>query len=747
MNLKNNIIVWSDYMNKLEIALSNCFGIESINYKFNFVDDNVYSIYARNGLMKTSFAKTFQLIQNGKKEEISDAIFGDTGQVLVKIDDHDIEPNQVFVIKSYESAYESDISPLLIKGDIQTQLKEVFKARNKFLKALEKNSGLKIKRTSQGNVVFELEPTIISDFGFEEKDLLSNLEVLQNYESEIDCSDIVYSSIFEASVIKKIKDSKFQEGIREYVASSDEVYDSFGYLEKGNLTLPKLKDLKKALNKDAFFTKDNKVLLSGEEAVSSLTELESHIMAIETRIQEIPAYKEIENMLSDAKGTVLKDVIETHPEVIEFLALDKLPVLKKCLWASYINSNNHLFRDLCNKYEEFSEAMDVLDLDDTPWKNAMDIFNQRFMVPFEMEIVNLKGAIIGENVPQVQFKFQKGEHTKIVNRNELEKLDTLSQGEKRALYLLNIIFDLEQLKYSGHDVLLIVDDIADSFDYKNKYAIIEYLYEIAQEPNFYMLILSHNFDFYRTVASRLGINRHKRLMADLSHGTLQLEEEHYQKNPFQVWKRNPNEKYIFALLPFVRNMIEFTIDADSLETNADYLLLTSLLHEKNDSYNIKFSDIESIYQRYAGVTNFDRHVELDDIFLDQLYELCEELTLEDTLLENKIILAIVIRHKAERYMIDKISTYTGTLTMRKIRERLNAAEYLEKVQSKANQTNVLFSGFKQFASREEVAILNEVNIMTPEHIHVNSFMYEPLLDMDIVELHNLYHKVKCLTGE
>lgn len=734
-------------MNKLEIALSNCFGIESINYEFNFEDDNVYSIYARNGLMKTSFAKTFQLIQHGKAEEISDAIFGDIGQALVKVDDQDIEPNQVFVIKSYESAYESDISSLLIKGDIQTQLQEVFKARTKFLKALEKNSGLKIKRILQGNTVFELEPTIISDFGFEEKDLLSNLELLQNYESEIDCSDIVYTSIFDTSVLRKITDRKFQEGIQEYVASSDEIYDSFGYLGKGSLTLPKLKDLKKALNKDAFFTRDNKVLLSGEEAVSSLTELESHIIAIETKIQEMPAYKAIENLLSDAKGTILKDVIETHPEVIEFLALDKLPLLKKCLWKSYIDSNNHLFRDLCNKYMEFSEAMDVLELDDTPWKEALDIFNQRFTVPFEMEIVNLKGAIIGENVPQVQFKFQKGEQTKTVNRNELEKLDTLSQGEKRALYLLNIIFDLEQLKNSGQEVLLIVDDIADSFDYKNKYAIIEYLYEISQEPNFYMLILSHNFDFYRTVASRLGINRHKRLMADLSHGTLQLEEEHYQKNPFQAWKKNPNEKYIFALLPFVRNMIEFTIDADSLKTNPEYLLLTSLLHEKNDSYSIKFSDVEPIYQSYAGVTNFDNNVERDNIFLNQLYELCEQLTLEDTLLENKIILAIVIRHKAEQYMIDRISTYTGTLTTGKRGERVNATAYLEKVQSKGNQTNVLFSGFKQFAPREEIAVLNEVNIMTPEHIHVNSFMYEPLLDMDIVELHNLYHRVKDLIGE
>ena len=28
--------------------------------------------------------------------------------------------------------------------------------------------------------------------------------------------------------------------------------------------------------------------------------------------------------------------------------------------------------------------------------------------------------------------------------------------------------------------------------------------------------------------------------------------------------------------------------------------------------------------------------------------------------------------------------------------------------------------------------------MNPENIHLNSFMYEPILDMDIVELLNLY---------
>lgn len=733
-------------MNKLNIELTNCFGIDSLNHEFDFGKGNTFSIYARNGLMKTSFAKTFQLIQQGKKENISDAIFGEPGSAIVQIDGQDIEKKQVFVVKSYESSYESDISSLLIKGDIQTQLKDVFKVRTKLLKALEKDSGLKIKRTSLGKTVYELEPTIVKDFDFNEKDILSNLMELASYEPEIECSDIPYSVIFDDTVLKKIKDTKFQEGIRDFITSSDEIYSSFEYLEKGNLTLPKLKDLKKSLVKDAFFVKQNKVILSGQDAITNSEALEQHISNIETKIQQTPAYKAIENLLNDSKGIVLKDIIETNPEIIGFLALDKLQTLKKCLWGSYIRHNSILFEELCDKYNDFSEAIDALEIDDTPWKKALDIFNQRFTVPFMMNVVNLKGAIIGESVPQVEFSFKKGDTVKTIDRSKLEKLDTLSQGEKRALYLLNIIFDIEQIKNTGEETLLVIDDIADSFDYKNKYAIIEYLYELAQVSNIYMLILTHNFDFYRTVASRLSVNRSNRLIADYSNDVLKLEVEYYQDKPFKNWKNNPKEKDIFALLPFVRNLIEYGVDQNISHTGEDFLFLTSLLHEKQDSRRITFGDIEPLYKHYAGVTQFDASVGTDVVVLSKLYSVCDDITTFDTKLENKIVLSIGIRHKAEEYIIQQIHNYTGQLSWRKNKQNYRGTnvEFMNFVQNNRNQTRELFNGYKQFGDADKIKILNEVNIMTPEHIHVNSFMYEPILDMDIVELHRLYHTIKNL---
>lgn len=62
-------------------------------------------------------------------------------------------------------------------------------------------------------------------------------------------------------------------------------------------------------------------------------------------------------------------------------------------------------------------------------EKALDIFNQRFTVPFTMEVANLKGAIIGESMPQVKFTFSKEGRSKTIDRSQLEKLDTLSQGD------------------------------------------------------------------------------------------------------------------------------------------------------------------------------------------------------------------------------------------------------------------------------------------------------------------------------
>jgi hypothetical protein len=60
-----------------------------------------------------------------------------------------------------------------------------------------------------------------------------------------------------------------------------------------------------------------------------------------------------------------------------------------------------------------------------------------------------------------------------------------------------------------------------------------------------------------------------------------------------------------------------------------------------------------------------------------------------------------------------------------------------------NQTKVLFRKFEQLFPKEGEAIraLKTVLLMTPENIHLNAFMYEPILDMSDEHLKRLYNAI------
>lgn len=134
-----------------------------------------------------------------------------------------------------------------------------------------------------------------------------------------------------------------------------------------------------------------------------------------------------------------------------------------------------------------------------------------------------------------------------------------------------------------------------------------------------------------------------------------------------------------------------------------------VLYIGKDNFNSTINDIDKIYDLIISIA--DNDISDDDINL-----------------ENKIILALAIRLKAEEFMIDRIndSAWVNTITK--------------------SQTRELFKRYIYDFSAEinNKVILESVNIMTPENIHLNSFMYEALLDMDIIELKNLYSDVKNL---
>lgn len=69
-----------------------------------------------------------------------------------------------------------------------------------------------------------------------------------------------------------------------------------------------------------------------------------------------------------------------------------------------------------------------------------------------------------------------------------------------------------------------------------------------------------------------------------------------------------------------------------------------------------------------------------------------------------------------------------------------------------NQTSKLLELYKEtFRSNSDfddhIRVLNEVNIISPEYIHLNAFMYEPLIDIGSHRLKDLYSKVGYLAAQ
>ena len=208
-----------------------------------------------------------------------------------------------------------------------------------------------------------------------------------------------------------------------------------------------------------------------------------------------------------------------------------------------------------------------------------------------------------------------------------------------------------------------------------------------------------------------------------------------------------NLKFVLALIPFVRNLIEYGKDRNICGHENDFLYMTSLLHEKSDTYTITFGDIEPIYKEYINAHSFKPEINKSISVVDAVFAECDKIKSSDNELESKIILAIGIRHKAEKFMISQISAYTGNLSWNdkeKNQVTGTSSDFLMYVNNSPNQTHTLLDGFRQFGNDGAKMLLNEVSIMTHENIHLNSFMYEPLLDMDITELLSLYNRVKAL---
>jgi len=716
-------------MDKLKIDLTNCFGIGRLNHEFDFTKSNAFLIYAPNGTMKTSFAHTFDLISKKNIDKICDRVYSSrSSEALVLVDGNEIDPEKILVVNAEDTSFDASnkISSFLASKELKNRYDEIYidlnERKGEFIK--------KLKVISQST---DCESEFVNTFSegintsFFEM-LVRQLEFLkENFEKV----NFRYNDIFDKKGNVEKFLSKNKTTLNQYVTDYKNIISKskfFNQTGENNFGTYQANEIINSTADNAFFKAGHKFVL---EDGTEIDDYEKLRLVVQEEIQNILKDEKLQKAFDKLdKGIGANVELRAFKRIIEkdnllLVRLEDYNKFKKEVWLNYLSEIKLEAEQLTFYYKEqkkelegiIKEAKKEFDL----WNKIIKTFNDRFYVPFKVILVNQEDIVLKQETANLEFEYSDGDEGP-VRQNRDNLLSVLSKGEQRAYFILQFLFEIESRKQNPDKTILIFDDIADSFDYKNKFAIIEYIKDLYNLGTFRIIILTHNFDFYRTVSSRLYLPRGVIYMATKSSGKyIKLHNGQYLKDIFTYFiDRFSDPKVFISLITFVRNLIEYS----ESDTCHQYLTLTNCLHKKEISSELTAQNIFDIYKsrliKLDGKTIPFGGKNLIQMIFDTADSISAETNIDEILLENKITLAIAIRLKAEEYLISKLIHFD-----------------LKKITS--NQTQKLYQEYRnKFPLSDALIILDKVNLMTPENIHMNAFMFEPLIDMSVYHLIDLY---------
>ncbi|MEA3318412.1 MAG: hypothetical protein U9Q88_00185 [Bacillota bacterium] len=723
-------------MNNLKVEIKNCYGINSFENNFDFTNDkSTQVIYAPNGVMKTSFANVFD--DYSQNLESKDLIYPNKKSIrnITTEDGNQVSTESVFVIRPYEKSYKTDrISTLLVSDKLREQYDEIHEKisieKEKLIEVLKISSGLKK----------DIEGELCRSFSKKKNDLLQLLFEIENKihkENNPDYSHITFSKIFNEKVISFLETGDFKRQIKEYIEKYEELICNSTILKR-DFNHYHATTVQKNLSDNGFFKADHSINLKINGQKKEVSDPKEFLKLIKTAKEEIlqdktlqEIFEKIDKKISNNQLREFREYLFENQDILTELA--DLKQFQQRLWISYLKSNLEVYNNLVVEFKKgqtnIKEIIEKAKNQQTDWEKVIEIFNSRFYVPYRLGIKNKEDTVLRDAAPSVEYYFEE----RLEDVDEDLLLRVLSQGERRTFYLLNIIFEIECRKKQGLKSLFIIDDIADSFDYKNKYAIIEYLKDVSLHDNFYTIILTHNYDFFRTVQERIiGNSKYGgsyMALKESDHIKLESLPYRYISNPLKNWKSNLNDyTKLIASVTFARNIAEYIGDSNNFNT------LTSILHLKEKTVTLTIGDLEEIYKSIFKDLNNLVLANKEKTVYEVIFEVANEIITTETEsianLENKVVLSIAIRLTAEKYMIT----------------RINDNQFVANI--KSNQTGKLFGKYKKLFpdASQSIRVLERVNIMTPENIHLNSFMFEPILDISDHHLKQLYTDIVELSA-
>lgn len=472
-------------MQKVKINFENCFGIKKFKETLNFQEHKCVLIYAPNGTMKTSFAETLRMIGAEKSNQIKDRM-NPSKPVVCELKDEtdaDIAGKNIFVANAEEDIKsESRFSSFLADEALKQRYENIYKQ----LEARQDDFMTKLKAQSQSD---DCEKEFLGVFSPNKNMPSSFLECLYSLKNDFDNNPPVFTFKYNNVFDEEEKVKKIIENYREEIVDYFNRYQTllgesslFSALNDGkSFGTYQANEIIKAIKNGEFFKAQHKLVLKNGIDINNIDEFKALVGEEVNKLTSDTELKKKFDKITKAldaneKTRLCKQELEKDNSLVARLV--NFDQFQRDFWIGCLFALKDDTKALIALYESkmqeltqiISEANSKLD----EWHRIVAIYNERFHVPFVVSIENAKDIILKKDTARLKFTYKdKDGSQKDSTKDSLLKI--LSRGEKRAFHIMQLIFEIEARKREGHDTLVVFDDIADSFDYQNKFAIVEYI--------------------------------------------------------------------------------------------------------------------------------------------------------------------------------------------------------------------------------------------------------------------------------
>ena len=451
-------------MKKLKIKIKNCYGIRSMTATLHFESGNNVAIYASNGTMKSSLAHVFKDARDGNDDERRDRIFTDELSSHKILRDGEPVPREAILVLDPSDALDEvqTSAGILVNRELREEyggiMAEMKDGIDSLVRHLNKLSGV----TKAG-----IPDAIFKDFGKAGQPADKLHEFLLDHASH-DPSElerfgaIRYADMFNGDTQRLFDTPGFQKLLAAYLDRRDRLVASSRFLSE-RFDHHAAGDIQRSLKKAGFFEASHMVVMNAKpgrddaaEEIRSAEELEAVVKAeldaIESDLDS--DWDKMDAMMAQtAKLSGLRLLLSENRWLIPHMA--DLSSLRRTLWESYFAAEAAAIGGICERYRRGRPRLDRIveaaASERTKWESIVGEFSRRFRVPFEVRVTNQAEALLGIRVPSLEFAYRDEARRKTVVRERLKTV--LSDGERRALYILNMLFEVQRQIDAGRETV------------------------------------------------------------------------------------------------------------------------------------------------------------------------------------------------------------------------------------------------------------------------------------------------------